>query len=53
MYDILIDFIINKNYKIFDKNKIINIIKKLSIINRNIYNNTNNNIISLISIFYL
>lgn len=53
MYDILIDFIINNDYNIFNKNKIINIIKKLSIINRNIYNNTNNNIISLISIFYL
>lgn len=53
MYDILIDFIINNDFHIFNKNKIINIIKQLSIINHNIYNNTNNNIISLISIFYL
>ena len=55
MYHYLIDCIINKNYVIFNLNKMITIIKKIAIINKNLINTfqDNINIISFISIFYL
>lgn len=54
-YNILIDFIINKNYLYFEKNQIIDIIKKIAKINMNLCDShyDSNHIISFVSIFYL
>jgi replication factor C subunit 3/5 len=54
-YDLIIDFLINKNYNYFNKEKMINILKKIMIINENLNNCFRDDVqlISFISIFYL
>ena len=54
-YDLIIDYIITKNYNYFNKEKMINILKKIMIINENLNNCFRDDVqlISFLSIFYL
>lgn len=54
-YDIIIDFIINENYTYFNMYKMVDILKKIMIINENLNNCFRDDIqlIAFISIFYL